>query len=70
MQGCSSYEPVTVDECESVVKHASQVLGKLSPPNNDLLKSCKAATDDKRGCIMTADNVKAMNQCEKFLFDD
>ena len=64
MKGCSSYEPVAVDQCEHVVKHATEVLGKLSPSNNDLLKSCKAATDDKRGCIMTAENLKEITKCE------
>ncbi|MFT7184863.1 MAG: hypothetical protein ACI84K_000229 [Pseudohongiellaceae bacterium] len=62
-QGCTSYEPVFVAECNKVVKHAQQILGKLSPPYQDLLKSCKAASDDKRGCILAAKKVGRMTQC-------
>ena len=63
IQGCSNYEPVSVKHCKSVVKHAQEVLGKMSPPYKELLKSCKAATDDKRGCIMAAKKMGQITQC-------
>ena len=64
IQGCSSYEPVSIKQCNNVVKHAQKVLGKMSPPHKELLKSCKAASDDKRGCIMAAKKMGQMSQCD------
>jgi len=63
IQGCTSYEPVSVKQCTSVVKHAQKVLGKMSPPYEKLLKSCKAATDNERGCIMAAKKMGQITQC-------
>ena len=63
IQGCTSYEPVSVKQCASVVKHAQKVLGKMSPPYKELLKSCKAATDTERGCIMAAKKMGQITQC-------
>lgn len=63
MQGCTSYDPISVKECKKVVKHAQKVLGKMSPPYKDLLKSCKEATDTERGCIMAAKKMGQITQC-------
>jgi len=64
IQGCTNYEPVSVEQCKNVVTHAQKVLGKLSPSYKELLESCKAASDDKRGCIMAAKKMGQITQCD------
>jgi hypothetical protein len=63
VSGCTNYEPVSVKECSAVVKHAQKVLGKLSPPYKELLKSCTTASDEVRGCIMAAEKMGQITQC-------
>ena len=63
IQGCSSYEPVPVAKCKTVVKHAQKVLGSMSPSYKELMTSCKKASDSERGCIMAATKKGHIAQC-------
>ena len=64
IQSCSHYDPVAIEQCKIVSEHAKKVLGDLSPPLPKLIESCKSATDDIRGCIMAANSISKMAQCE------
>ena len=63
MQGCSSYDPVPVSQCSKVVEHVSEILGKMAPSYSEMMKSCKASTDKKRGCAMAAITTGDISQC-------
>ncbi|MFT5716195.1 MAG: hypothetical protein ACJAWS_002388 [Oleiphilaceae bacterium] len=65
LSACTNYEPISVKECKAVAEHTQKVLGKLSPAYNELLKSCEAESDEKRGCIMAATKVGQMIQCNE-----
>lgn len=63
MTACSHYDPVPVDKCAEVVKHAKKVLGSLAQDHNSMMADCKAATDSERGCVMAATKKGAIAQC-------
>jgi len=63
IQGCSSYEPVPVSQCSSVIKHAKKVLGSAAPKSSEMKANCKEATDQERGCIMAATTKGLIAQC-------
>jgi len=61
---CSKATPVPISECESVVSHVKKVLKSNAPSQSKMLKQCKAATDDARGCVMAADKPMKILQCD------
>ncbi len=63
LQGCSSYEPVSVSKCDAVIKHAKKVLGEMAPTHSKMQAECKAATDQERGCMMAATTKGQISQC-------
>jgi len=63
LPACTSYEPVSVKKCGSVVKHATKVLGSLAPSRSKLLTRCKKASDTQRGCFMAATTAGQLSQC-------
>lgn len=64
LQGCSKAKPVSVSECKNVVNHVKKVLGKNAPINSKMIKQCKKATDEARGCVMAADKPMKIMQCD------
>jgi hypothetical protein len=62
--GCSKAPPVSISECETVVSHVKSVLKGNAPSNSKMLKQCKAATDEARGCVMAADKPMTILQCD------
>ncbi|WP_199609923.1 hypothetical protein [Flocculibacter collagenilyticus] len=63
LSGCSTAEPVAKERCDEVVKHSKKILGDNAPSNSELLKQCKAATDEQRGCAMAADKPMKLLKC-------
>jgi len=63
LTACPSYEPVAVDKCPQVVKHAKQVLGSMAPDAATMMKDCKAATDSERGCVLAATKKGTIARC-------
>jgi len=61
---CSKADPVPVSECKKVVSHAKKVLGAQAPSNSKMLKQCKAASDDARGCVLAADKPMKILKCD------
>ncbi|GAW95314.1 MULTISPECIES: hypothetical protein [Colwellia] len=61
---CSKAPPVAVSECSTVVSHVKKVLKDHAPSKTKMLKQCKAATDEARGCIMAADKPMKILQCD------
>jgi len=61
---CSKATPVPASECKQVVSHVKKVLGKNAPSNSKMLKQCKKATDEARGCVMAADKPMKILQCD------
>jgi uncharacterized protein YcfL len=64
LAGCSKAEPVPVSECKSVVAHAKRILGDKAPSSSEMLKQCKAATDEARGCVLAADKPMKLLDCD------
>ena len=64
LTGCSKADPVSVSECKSVVAHAKRVLGDKAPSSSEMLKQCKAATDEARGCVLAADKPMKLLDCD------
>lgn len=62
--GCSDAAPVPVSECAKVVAHARKVLGDKAPSTIDMTKQCKEASDEARGCILTADKAMKILNCD------
>ena len=61
---CSKAPPVAVSECDTVISHVKKVLKDRAPNQSSMLKQCKAATDEARGCIMAADKPMKLLQCD------
>jgi len=61
---CSKATPVPVSECGTVVSHVKKVLKDNAPTKSKMLKQCKAATDEARGCVMAADKPMKILQCD------
>ena len=61
---CSKDAPVPESECEKVVTHVKSVLKDKAPSTSKMLKQCKAATDEARGCVMAADKPMKILQCD------
>ena len=51
LTACSKYEPVSVDQCSKVVSKARKVMGSSADSKSDMMKQCKAATDQERGWV-------------------
>ena len=64
LSGCSKADPVPVSECKAVVSHAKRVLGDKAPSSSQMLKQCKAASDEARGCVMAADKPMKLLDCD------
>lgn len=64
--GCSdSYDPVPSSKCSMVVKHSTDILKKLAKPKEEMIKECRKATDEQRGCVMQAKIVADLAKCTK-----
>ncbi len=61
---CSKAPPVPASECKQVVAHAKKVLKENAPSSSKMMKQCKAASDDARGCVMAADKPVKMMKCD------
>ncbi len=62
--GCGpSYEPVAASQCGKLVKHARGLLGKRADSYSETMATCKAATDQERGCAMVADSAADLMRC-------
>jgi uncharacterized protein YgiB involved in biofilm formation len=64
LNACSQAEMVSVKECDTVVAHAKSVLKDNAPSQADMLKQCKAASDEARGCVMAADKPMKLLKCD------
>jgi hypothetical protein len=64
LNACSKATPVPVSQCNEVVSHVKKILGKNAPSKSKMLKQCKAASDDARGCVMAADKPMKILQCD------
>ena len=64
LSGCSDAAPVPVSECAKVVAHAKKVLGDKAPSTIDMTKQCKEASDEARGCVLTADKAMKILNCD------
>ena len=63
LTGCTSYDPVSVKDCGKVVTHTKKLLKDHAPPRAEMMKSCKASTDEERGCAMAATKAAQLMQC-------
>ncbi|WP_083699792.1 hypothetical protein [Shewanella sp. UCD-KL12] len=63
LTSCSNYDPVPVEKCAEVVKHAKKILGSMAPDNASMMADCKKASDSDRGCVMAATKKGAVAQC-------
>ncbi len=61
--GCTQHDPVAASDCDKVVKHAQKVLGDMAPSSQELMASCKQASDSERGCVMAATKKGQLAQC-------
>ncbi len=64
LASCSKATPVPVSDCDAVVSHVKSVLKDNAPSKSKMLKQCKAATDEARGCVMAADKPMKILQCD------
>jgi len=64
LTACSKADPVPVSECKKVVSHAKKVLGDQAPSSSKMLKQCKAASDEARGCVLAADKPMKILKCD------
>lgn len=60
---CKSYDPVPASQCKTVVTQARKILGKAAESYSKMLKNCKAATDQERGCATAATSPAALLRC-------
>ena len=64
--GCSEdHAPVKVSKCGEVVKHTTDILGKLAKPKAVMIKECRKMSDIQRGCAMNATIVADLVKCAK-----
>ncbi len=63
LTSCSSYDPVPASECGKVVAHSKKILGDMAPSYQDMMKECKAASDNERGCAMAAEKPGQLMKC-------
>jgi len=61
---CSKPAPVSINECDKVVSHVKSILKDRAPSNSEMLKQCKAANDEARGCVMAANKPMKILQCD------
>ena len=61
--GCSKHTPVPVTQCNAVVTHASRVLGDDAGSSSQLMKDCREATDQQRGCALAAKSAISLMRC-------
>ncbi|MFY8298779.1 hypothetical protein AAEU28_08420 [Pseudoalteromonas sp. SS15] len=64
LTACSKAESVPESECDKVVAHAKSVLKENAPSKSDMLKQCKATSDEARGCVMAADKPMKLLKCD------
>ena len=64
LTACSKADPVPVSECKKIVSHAKKVLGEQAPSSSKMLKQCKAASDEARGCVLAADKPMKILKCD------
>ena len=63
LTACSKYEPVSVDQCAKVVSNARKVMGSTADSKSEMMKQCKAATDQERGCANVATTKADLMRC-------
>lgn len=61
---CGGADPLPQSDCDNIVSHVKQVLGKFAPGNSEMVKQCQAASDEARGCAMAAQKPMALSQCD------
>lgn len=62
--GCGpSYEPVPATQCSELAKHSKKLLGARAETRKVMMKKCRAATDELRGCAMAADSAADLLRC-------
>lgn len=64
LTACGSPEPLPVSDCGKIVTHVKKVLGKHAPSVSKMKKQCKSASDEARGCAMSAEKPLALSQCD------
>lgn len=64
LTACSKVNPVPISECKKVVSHVKKVLAKQAPSRSEMLKQCKAASDEARGCVLVADKPMKILKCD------
>lgn len=63
LSACSKYEPVPADQCSKVVSKARKVMGSSADSKADMMKQCKEATDQERGCANEATTKADLMRC-------
>ena len=64
LYGCSKPDPVAESECNKVVSHVKSILKDRAPSQSEMLKQCKTASDEARGCVMAANKPMKILQCD------
>jgi len=64
LASCSGAKPVPVSECGKVISHVKTVLKDKAPSSSKMMKQCKAATDEARGCVLAANKPMKILQCD------
>ena len=54
---------VSVEQCPAVVKHVRFIQGSKAPSRAALMAECKVASDEERGCLMSAGNRHQLAKC-------
>ncbi|MFT5441332.1 MAG: hypothetical protein ACI8W3_000373 [Myxococcota bacterium] len=58
-----AHEPVAASECSKVATHARKLLGSRADSHAETMVTCKAASDEERGCAMVADSAADLMRC-------
>ena len=64
LSACSKIEPVPESACDKVIAHAKSILKEKAPSASSMLKQCKAASDEARGCVMASDKPMKLLKCD------
>jgi hypothetical protein len=57
------HDPLPVKKCGLVGTHARKLLGSRADSRVKMMKECKAANDEDRGCAMAADSAADLLRC-------
>ncbi len=56
-------EKVPVEQCPAVVEHVKFIQGVKSPSIAAMMAECKVASDEERGCLISAGSRRQLAQC-------